>query len=124
LKEFREGLPSDLRNLKYEERLKAWEITSLEKRRERADSIQMYKCINELNVINWHKAIRFATLPEEGTALRACKNTNSKYIYQRENFKSKAVNDHCHFVTVRHHFFTNRVAETWNKIPDNVIIGN
>ncbi|MBI3229446.1 MAG: hypothetical protein HYZ45_04440, partial [Burkholderiales bacterium] len=30
-------------------------------------------------------------------------------------------NDFCHFVAVRHNFFSNRVAEHWNKLNDDVV---
>ena len=39
----------------------------------------------------------------------------------RESFKAKIKNDNCHFVTVRHNFFTNRVTEHWNKLPNIVV---
>jgi len=111
-------IPKGLGNLPYEERLKIWGLTSLKKRRERGDVIQMYKHIYNLEDINWHKKPRMA--PARDTSDRACRNLNNLSI-QRESFPSRNKNDFCHFVNVRHEFFTNRVSEFWNKLPNSVV---
>ena len=41
-------IPSSLKDLPYEERLKIWGITSIEERRTRGDLIQMFKIVNGL----------------------------------------------------------------------------
>jgi len=113
-------VPDELKNLEYEERLKRWGLTTLTVRRVRGDAIQIYKHINNIEKINWHKNPKFAPVIYGEGVNRACKNQNSLAI-QRETFPSRNVNDFCHFVNVRHHFLINRVSEFWNKLPETVI---
>ena len=44
-------LPSSARNLSYEERLKKFNLTTLQERRERGDAIQLYKFNNGITVM-------------------------------------------------------------------------
>ena len=53
-------LTKELKNLPYEERLRKLELTTLEKRRERGDLIQMYKIINGLEEVHLTKELNFA----------------------------------------------------------------
>ena len=46
-------IPTEMRHLPYEERLKIWGLTTLEERRLRGDLIQMFKVLNGLEIINW-----------------------------------------------------------------------
>ncbi len=48
-----------LRNLIYEERLKALELTTLRERRIRGDLIQQFKIINGFDKVNWHNKPTF-----------------------------------------------------------------
>ena len=41
--------------------------------------------------------------------------------YNRESFKGRKRNDFAFFVGERHDFFVNRVAPSWNNLPQNVI---
>ena len=48
-------IPTNLKDLPYAERLKIWDITSLEERRTRVDLIQTYKIVNGLeSIIKYH----------------------------------------------------------------------
>ena len=78
----------------------------------------MYKKLNKLEEIS------FFTNPRDNFS----KNPYEKRGYvgnsmsmMRESFKSKDKNDNCHFITVRHNFFLNRVTEHWSKLP-NIIV--
>ena len=52
--------PTDAYKLEYEDRLKIWDLTSLDERRKRGDLIQMFKAINGLEKINWYTGPTFA----------------------------------------------------------------
>ena len=51
-------------------------------------------------------------------------NVGNSMSMMEESFRAKNKNDNCHFVTVRHNFFTNRVTEHWNKLPNIVVNAN
>lgn len=108
-------IPTALRNLPYEERLKAWGLTSLEVRRSRGDLIQLYKNINGLDTIEWHTGPQFAPIGPTRSS------TRNDLCLRREAFASRTRNDHGHFVSVRHEFFLNRVVEHWNRLSNYVI---
>ena len=103
-------IPTRLKNLPYEERLKIWGITSLEERRTRGDLIQTYKTVNGLESIDWYSGLQFVS----NSRTRAA-TSHSKRL-KREVFPSRACNDFCHFVNVRHEFFLNRVTGYWNEL--------
>ena len=113
-------MSNELRELEYTERLKAWDLTTLEVRRARGDAIQMHKLNNKVEEINWFRGPKSAYNPYGVSGLRGCKSKNSQSLV-KESFPTKNVNDFCHFVTVRREFFTNRVTEVWNHLPDEVI---
>ena len=54
-------IPTSLKGLPYEERLKIWGITSLEKRRTRGNIIQTYKIVNGLESFGWHSGLQFVS---------------------------------------------------------------
>jgi len=103
-------LSNELRGLEY----------TLEVRRARGDAIQMHKLNNKVEEINWFRGPKSAYNPYGVSGLRGCKSKNSQSLV-KESFPTKNVNDFCHFVTVRREFFTNRVTEVWNHLPDEVI---
>jgi hypothetical protein len=67
-------IPTEFRNLSYEERLEKWELTKLSERRLRKDLIQMYKILKNHDEISWVRD------PRENLY----KNTYEK----RENFEN------------------------------------
>ena len=105
-------IPTALRHLPYEERLKAWGLTTLEVRRARGDLIQLYKLMNGSETIEWHTG---PLLAPSGSTRSSARND---LCLRREAFASKVQNDHGHFVTVRHEFFLNRVVEHWNGLSN------
>ena len=79
----------------YEERLNILDLTTLEKRRQRGDMIQLYKIFNKIENISLMSEITFHHL------LRGHDKT-----YRREI---------CKF-TPRQEFLTNRSAKNWNSL--------
>ena len=106
-------IPTEMRDLPYEERLRIWGLTTLEVRRQRGDLIQMYKAINGLEEFNWYTGPCFAP----NTQTRS--STNNALKLERESFPSRLRNDYGHFVTVRHEFFLNRVCGSWNRLSNS-----
>jgi hypothetical protein len=98
-------IPTSMRGLEYEDRLKIWGLTTLKERRVRDDLIQMYKVLED---IGWY------TCPQSAphTSTRGESRTNLRLV--RERFPARACNDFGHFVSVRHEFFLNRTVERWN----------
>jgi hypothetical protein len=73
----------------------------------------MYKIKNKLEV-NWTDGPK---LPDS----QYPKGVGNSYNLVRNSFTAKQRNDFCHFVSIRHNFFSNRVTEHWNKLNDNVV---
>ena len=85
----------------YDQRLKALNLQTLEKRRHRGDLIETFKFLRG-----------FYTAGNKLFEL----NSNS-------NTRGHSYKVQCHYskLDIRKHFFTNRVAEEWNKLPDSVV---
>ena len=113
-------IPTELRDMNYENRLKEWNITRLKDRRVRGGEIQLYKCINELEEISRFAGPKFALNPYGESAFRECKGKNNCALV-KEAFPAKIANDFCHFVNVRREFFTNSITEHWNQLPNKVV---
>ena len=110
-------IPTELRDLEYEDRLKRWGLTTLEKRRVRGDLIQMYKVRNELESISWHTNSGPLYAPPS-TSRQGTKNV---YRMKEETFSSRLRNDHGHSVMVREGFFLNRTVKNWNELVNSQI---
>lgn len=108
-------IPFDLRNLPYEERLRAWGLTTLEERRTRGDLIQIYKALNGIENFNWF------TGPQFSPRTQTRSSENNDFRLERESFPAKNQNDFGHFVSVRHDFFLNRVTERWNRLSNSQV---
>ncbi len=108
-------IPTTMRHLTYEQRLKVWDLTTLEVRRRRGDLIQMHKIHHDLEDVDWFTGPRYAP----NTATRSAENNNSRIM--REYFPSRSCNDFCRHVSVRHEFFLNRVVGDWNRLSNDQI---
>ena len=75
-------IPTALKGLPYEERLKVWGLSTLEDRRIRGDLIQMYKELNHLEHIDWYTGPRFAAVTQTRAA------TMNSHRLEREVFPS------------------------------------
>ena len=95
---------SSIYNDSYEQRLKKFELTSLETRRLRGDLIQMYKIFHRLDKIN--------NIPDFKNKNDASKLRVNDFRLEREIVKN---------CDQRYYFLYNRVAEFWNKLSTNEI---
>jgi hypothetical protein len=95
-------LISSIRNKSYEQRLAACDLFSLEKRRHRGDMIQVFKILNKIDNVQ-----------EENYFQR-----NNDLRTRNNGFKLKGKR----FQTnVGKHFFTCRVIDDWNRLPQTVV---
>jgi ribonuclease P/MRP protein subunit RPP40 len=92
-----------LKGLSYEKRCEKLCLPTLEDRRLRGDMIQMYKVLNGLDAIKWHNPQEFV----EESITRGHNKRIRKQIVKRAN--------------VRYQFFTNRITNNWNKLPQETI---
>ena len=86
-----------LRGLSYEERCEELNLQSLVQRRVRGDMIQQYKINSGLEEVNW---VRPPTISPAWGPYASCLGR------EKTNF------------TARQEFFTNRIAENWNRAPE------
>ena len=98
-----------LRNIDYLERLKILNLTTLEERRVRGDLIQQFKILKGFDKVLWkHPPQPMPTADES----RPLMHTRGHHLrYQKEKSNS----------TIRSNFFNNRIANTWNNLPEDVI---
>ena len=94
-------LVNSLSGLTYENRLRALGIPTLEYRRLRADVVEVYKILNQIDRIDPNKFFTMSNLPTRGNSLKIFK--------RRSRLK------------VRASVFSNRVVDVWNSLPNNVV---
>ena len=99
----------------YEEKLKQIGLTTLKQRRERGDMIQTFKIVNKIDDVEpstWFKFVAnelprptrsCVQIEDDGTATT---KLNIKVQNSRLN--------------IRRHFFSNRVVEPWNRLPEKL----
>jgi hypothetical protein len=102
-------LVPELKKLSYCQRLDALNWTSLETRRLRGDLIEMFKLVKGLDKVNWQKPLVFKN-SQESTLRHAPRR--HEFVLERQLVKN---------CDQRFHFFTNRVANTWNKLEKDTI---
>ena len=102
-------LVPSLRKLPYEERLKRLNLTTLEERRKRGDMIETFKIMRNFDKID---ASNFFTLRrevvdrEEGVG----RGHHMRIFKRRSN------------TVMRRRFFSNRIVDNWNSLPEQVDI--
>ena len=100
----------------YEEKLKECGLTLLADRRVRGDMIQTYKIVHQIDDIPIETFFKFAGA-EHGHATRNAATINTEGLsVSNMNFAKpdKAGGE------IRRNFFSHRVVDNWNKLPDNV----
>ena len=91
-----------LRDLPYEERLTRLHLTTHETRRERADLLQTYRIMNQIDRID--PDAMFTKTGYQGT-----RGHSQKLAKSRPR------------LDIRKHFYSQRVVDTWNKLPESAI---
>ena len=97
---------SGLQSMKYEDRLKELGLQSLEERRIRYDMIQVFKLMHNYDDVDRRQF--FQTAGEE--SVRVTRQSSDALNILTTRFRTE----------VRRNFFTNRVAEKWNKFPEYI----
>ena len=92
---------SSIRNLPYNKRLEALDLTTLIERRQRGDMIQLYKIFNGIDKLETSKTI----------AVQLNQTRGHRFKYQKEITKQ----------VHRENFFFNRSANLWNSLPSEVV---
>ena len=91
-----------MKKLEYEERLRALKLPSLEFRRIRGDMIEVYKILYKMyDPITTNSLLTIDTNTTRGHNLKL-----KKVSFRTEKYK---------------HFFTNRVVNLWNSLPEEVV---
>lgn len=90
------------KNLSYTQRLRKLGLPTLEYRRERADMIQVYKILHDIDTIDKDKLFTLASY-------RATRGHSYKL-----HKKGSRLN-------LRANTFSNRVVNTWNELPNTVV---
>ena len=100
-------LVPELKELTYTEKLKKkLKLPTLKFRHIRGDMIECYKILNNIYDKGTKK---FITLREE-ISLRNRNRQNSKHIFQNHANRNR-----------RKNFFTNRIVNTWNSLPEQIV---
>ena len=92
-----------LRHKTYEERLKALNLFSLEKRRLRGDMIQVFKLVKNIDNLNFEEIFDIDN------------NNRTRGHAFKLKYKNKFKTD------LGKHFFSNRVIKPWNNLPKYVV---
>ena len=91
-----------IKHLSYCERLRTLGIPSLQYRRIRADLVETYKIINEIDIVNRN------IFPQNPA--RTTTRGNSCKIY-KQHFR----------IDIRKYSFSQRVVDHWNSLPEHVV---
>ena len=90
----------------YEGKLKELNLLSLKARRERFDMIETYKILHRVN--NVDPSTWFELVPSD-------RGTTTRLTSCDLNLVGKRCN-----LDVRRHFFSNRVTNSWNRLPSEI----
>ena len=101
------GMVTDLRGNTYEERLAELGMVTLEKRRERGDLIQAYKTLSGKDQVDPHTWFQCVQPRDIGMTTRAL--TGSMNVVRNEGRTD-----------IRRNFWSVRVCDPWNRLPDEI----
>ena len=97
-----------LRDMTYDERLKALGLTTLQDRRIRGDLILYYKIQSGFNKVNWFHPNEISPASRIEGPAGSIRGASNIYKQTASNCES------------RRNFFANRVIDHWNKLPEQV----
>ena len=100
----------ELKNLKYEQRLKRLDLMSLKDRRIRGDLIEEFKISNGMSIVNWSSGQKFTNSLNVSGPAAGIRGHNCRMV--REAVFSSSF---------RFNFFLNRIVKYWNALPIQVI---
>ena len=100
-------LVTSVKNLSYPERLRKLGFSTLEYRSERADLVEVYKIMNNIDKIDKDKLFAFPTY----TVTRG----------QQSGHQFKLAKKH-HRLKLRSNSFSLRVIDSWNALPEHVVM--
>ena len=85
----------------------------------RGDLIDSYKVLSGSDRIDWCKPLNLRkNVDTTGPASSLRGNSLSM---RRESFSSRVRNSFCSWATIRDNIFVNRVVQTWNSLPNNIV---
>ncbi len=96
-------LVNSLKNLSYEQRMKELGLPSLEYRRTRADMVQTFKILQDIDHVVKDKLFTMSTY----TRTRG----NSRKLFKRRSR-----------LQTRANVFSNRIVNAWNNLPETVVM--
>ena len=108
-------LISDKRGNSYEERLTSIGLTSLSERRRRGDLIETFKMMNEFNRVDKNNWFKF----RDSSSNRATRSTVTVTGDQQHARSDVLFKENVRLET-RKQFFSVRVVDEWNRIPDEI----
>ena len=91
-----------IENVTYPEHLKTLGLPTLEYRHDRADMIQVYKILNNIDKVDKDSLFKMST-------------------YQATRGHSQKIYKQWYRLKIRGHFFTNRIVDSWNDLPSEVV---
>ena len=93
-----------LKHMDYSERLKALGLPTLEYRRERADMVEVYKILHDIDKVDKSKPFTLSSYTStRGHTLKLSKRRSRR-------------------LSIRTGMFSNRVVEVWNSLPETVVM--
>ena len=99
----------------YEEKLKEIGLTTLKERRERGDMIQTFKIVNGIDDVDCKQWFTFLSEERPRPTRSTLQIGDDGSVSSKLTLKA----ERCR-LEVRRNFYSNRVVEPWNQLPENL----
>jgi ribonucleases P/MRP protein subunit RPP40 len=103
-------MQSECANMPYKDRLNVWQLQELSQRRIRGDLIQLFKCVKDIDKVEWTRPLTRKPSLELESPAGNTRGHNMKLA--KESCRSN----------LRKWFFTNRTIPIWNKLPQCCVL--